>query len=225
LEIPGDTPETDERCRNIERGGKVVTAVPSKFALSLQMPRGNLEIIYPRALVLAGIRQYIENKKYNLAYLTCRSHMVDMNILHDYFPAQFMANIELFVKQVKRVDYIDEFLSRLKFVTQIPPGSLLPLTDHRNEDVCETVYQDTLKIAHSTERAPEATRSTELTGGGSAAITKKDNKVNRICDGLLAVLSNMIDTNLKNLVTAHVCKSPPDLEAGLQLVASLRGMV
>jgi len=32
-----------------------------------------------------------------------------------------------------------------------------------------------------------------------------------------------VDTNLQNLVTAHVCKSPPDLEAGLQLVARLRG--
>jgi hypothetical protein len=33
-----------------------------------------------------------------------------------------------------------------------------------------------------------------------------------------------MDTNLQNLVTAHVCKSPPDLDAGLQLVAGLRGL-
>jgi elongator complex protein 1 len=114
LEVPGDTPETDERCRSIERGGKLVTAVPSNFSLVLQMPRGNLEIIFPRALVLAGVRRYIENKKYHLAYLACRSHMVDMNILHDYMPTQFMENIALFVDQVKRVEFIDEFLSRLR---------------------------------------------------------------------------------------------------------------
>jgi hypothetical protein len=51
----------------------------------------------------------------------------------------------------------------------------------------------------------------------------KDNKVNRICDDFLSVLNSRIDTNLQNIVTAHVCKSPPDLEAGLQVVGNLRG--
>ena len=120
LEVPGDTPEADERCRSIERGAKLVTVMPSIFALTLQMPRGNTETIYPRALVLAGVRKYIENKRYKSAYLACRSHMVDMNILHDYSPAQFMENIALFIDQVKKIEFIDEFLSRLKYVS--PPS-------------------------------------------------------------------------------------------------------
>lgn len=33
-----------------------------------------------------------------------------------------------------------------------------------------------------------------------------------------------MDTNLQNVVTAHVCKFPPDLDSGLQLVADLRGL-
>lgn len=52
--------------------------------------------------------------------------------------------------------------------------------------------------------------------------TSKESKVNAICDAFLAVLQTRVDTNLQNLVTAHVCKSPPDLEAGLGLVARLR---
>ncbi|KAL1960232.1 hypothetical protein VTO42DRAFT_8775 [Malbranchea cinnamomea] len=207
LDVPGDTPEEDERCRNIERGGRLVHVMPTTFALTLQMPRGNTETIYPRALVLAGIRQYIEQKKYKSAYLACRSHMVDMNIIHDYAPAQFMENIPLFIVQVKKVEFIDEFLSRLK-----------------NEDVCQTLYKDTLKIAHTREQAAQtsnqANHDAVVTGGVS--ISSKDNKVNRICDGFLSALSGRIDTNLQNLVTAHVCKSPPDLDAGLQLVAKLR---
>lgn len=119
LEIPGDTPEADERCRSIERGGRLVAAMPSIFAVTLQMPRGNIETIYPRALVLAGIRKYVENKRYRSAYLACRSHMVDMNILHDYLPDQFMASIPLFIDQLKRIDFIDEFLSRLKYVISL----------------------------------------------------------------------------------------------------------
>jgi elongator complex protein 1 len=114
MEVPADTPETDERCRSIERGSKLVSVMPSKFAVTLQAPRGNIETIYPRALVLAGIRNYIDRKDYRSAFLACRSQMVDMNILHDYAPEQFLENVALFVDQVKRVDFIDEFLSRLR---------------------------------------------------------------------------------------------------------------
>jgi elongator complex protein 1 len=53
---------------------------------------------------------------------------------------------------------------------------------------------------------------------------KKGSKVNRICDGFLTALEKRSDTNLHNLITAHVCKLPPDLESGLQLVARLRGL-
>lgn len=114
LEIPGDTPEVDERCRSTERGSRLVTVMPTTFALTLQMPRGNLETIYPRALVLAGIRAFIDKKNYRSAYLACRSQMVDMNILHDYSPTQFMASVSLFIDQVKKVEFVDEFLSNLK---------------------------------------------------------------------------------------------------------------
>lgn len=114
MEVPPDTPETDERCRSIERGSRLVTVMPSTFQLVLQAPRGNIETIYPRALVLAGIRSFIDKKDYRSAFLTCRSQMVDMNIIHDYAPEQFMENITLFVDQVKRGDFVDEFLSRLR---------------------------------------------------------------------------------------------------------------
>lgn len=90
--------------------------MPSTFAVTLQMPRGNIETIYPRALVLAGIRTFIDRKNYRSALLACRSQMVDMNILHDYAPEQFMGNIPLFVDQVKNIEFIDEFLSRLRYV-------------------------------------------------------------------------------------------------------------
>ena len=114
MEVPEDTPETDERCRSIERGSKLVSVMPSIFAVTLQAPRGNIETIYPRALVLAGIRTFIDSKRYRSAFLACRSQMVDMNILHDYAPEQFMQNIPLFLDQVKKVDFIDDFLSRLR---------------------------------------------------------------------------------------------------------------
>lgn len=120
MEVPEDTPETDERCRSIERGSRLVSVIPSIFAVVLQAPRGNIETIFPRALVLAGIRTFIDQKKYRSAFLACRSQMVDLNILHDYAPEQFMENIALFIDQVKKIDYIDDFISRLSYVNIHP---------------------------------------------------------------------------------------------------------
>jgi elongator complex protein 1 len=116
LEIPLDEPEKDERCRSIERGAKLVAVMPTTFSLVLQMPRGNLETIYPRALVLAGIRRSISAKDYKTAFFACRGQRVDMNILHDYAPQQFMSNVLLFCKQLKKAEHIDQFLSQLRFV-------------------------------------------------------------------------------------------------------------
>jgi elongator complex protein 1 len=116
LEIPLDEPEKDERCRSIERGAKLVAVMPTAFSLVLQMPRGNLETIYPRALVLAGIRRSISAKDYKTAFFACRGQRVDMNILHDYAPQQFMANVLLFCKQLKKAEHIDLFLSQLRYV-------------------------------------------------------------------------------------------------------------
>lgn len=115
LEIPLDEPEKDERCRSIERGAKLVTIMPTAYSLTLQMPRGNLETIYPRALVLAGIRRSIAAKDYKTAFFACRNQRVDMNILHDHAPEQFMESVQLFVNQIKKIEHIDLFLSQLRY--------------------------------------------------------------------------------------------------------------
>jgi elongator complex protein 1 len=93
-----------------------VTAIPSAASLILQMPRGNLETIYPRAMVVAGIRALIEQKNYKKAFSNCRTQRVDMNILYDHAPEQFMSSVPLFIDQVKKISYIDLFLSSLRFV-------------------------------------------------------------------------------------------------------------
>lgn len=88
--------------------------MPTALSVTLQMPRGNLETIFPRALVLSGIRRSIAAKEYRTAFMACRTQRVDMNILHDYAPAQFMSNIALFIDQIQREDQIDLFLSQLR---------------------------------------------------------------------------------------------------------------
>jgi elongator complex protein 1 len=90
------------------------------MSLVLQMPRGNLETIYPRAMVLAGVRRLIDESDYGTAFATCRTQRVDMNILYDHQPAQLLANVDLFLDQVKDAANIDLFLSSLRCASKFP---------------------------------------------------------------------------------------------------------
>ncbi|KAK0107092.1 hypothetical protein ONS95_003799 [Cadophora gregata] len=202
LEVPADDPENDERCRSIERGARLVTAMPTALNLVLQMPRGNLETIFPRAMVVAGIRKLIEEKNYKKAFTHCRTQRVDMNILYDHAPDQFLACVPQFIDQVKKITYIDLFLSSL-----------------REEDVTKTMYKETKVVQPSQNSLP-------ITNGTNGVVTMeatfgKKSKVNRVCDAFLEVLKTKTATNLQNIITANVCKSPPALEDGLLVVAKL----
>ncbi|EXJ58709.1 hypothetical protein A1O7_06138 [Cladophialophora yegresii CBS 114405] len=203
MQVPLDTPEVDERCRNIERGGKIVTIIPSVYAVILQMPRGNLETIYPRMLVLSGIRQHLKQQDYRAAFLACQTHQVDMNILHDYDPETFLSNVPNFIDQVKKPGRVDEFLSKLK-----------------DEDVTKTLYRDTTLPATTTASAT-----------GTAQPQSQDarphqpapgSKVNRIADAFLSALAaRPTSSSIQTIITAHVCKRPPDLPSALSLISRL----
>ncbi|KAJ9141969.1 Elongator complex protein 1 [Pleurostoma richardsiae] len=195
LEVPPDNPDDDERCRSIERGARLVTAMASNMSVVLQMPRGNLETIFPRAMVMAGIRQCIDEKNYGKAFAHCRTQRVDMNILYDYKPGQFITNVGLFLDQLKDVAHIDLFLSSL-----------------REEDVTRTIYRDTKPSTHAISAAEF--QSVEKRGTASS-------KVNAICDAVLEALQSRKGTNLQNIITANVCKDPPALDDGLLVVAGL----
>ena len=209
MEVSPDTPESDERCRSIEPGARLVTVMPSAFALVMQMPRGNLETIYPRALVLTGIRQSIIDHKYRKAFLACRNQRVDMNILHDHAPDKFITNVGLFLDQVHKVEHIDLFLSQLRYAQS--KISRAYLITSREEDVSETMYRETLHGAVGGKRPINL----EVTEAGDVS------KINRICDAFLKALAIRGSAHIQNVVTAHVCKVPPDLDAGLNEIANI----
>lgn len=53
-------PPTSWEARKVERGSRIVVAVPSSMSLVLQMPRGNLETINPRPLVMEVVKQDLD---------------------------------------------------------------------------------------------------------------------------------------------------------------------
>lgn len=65
--------------------------------------------------------------------------------------------------------------------------------------------------------------TTDDTNGATLPEVKfgKVSKINQVCDAFLAVLKTRTATNLQNIITANVCKSPPALEDGLVVVAQL----
>ncbi|KAK4050772.1 putative elongator complex protein 1 [Microbotryomycetes sp. JL201] len=118
----------DDAHRSVERGSQIITVVPSSTTVVLQMPRGNLETISPRPLVLQVINNLLQNLRFKAAFLACRRHRIDLNILHDASPVAFLAHLSSFVEQLADVDHINLFLSQM-----------------RSEDVTQTLYKGLIR--------------------------------------------------------------------------------
>lgn len=198
----------DERVRAIERGSLLVSIIPSKSAVVLQASRGNLETIHPRIMVLSEVRKDILAKRYKEAFICCRTHRINLDILHDYAPKLFFDNIELFINQVERVDFLDFFISCLC-----------------EDDVTETKYKETLNagISGSFEVAPTPLTEMQL------YMKKKmfdptNSKINKICRAILNVLLNKVEYKKKyiqTIITAYASQNPQNLEDALSLIGSL----
>lgn len=77
------------------------------------MPRGNLEGVQPRILLLKAVVKLIKRSKFGKAFKLLRTHKLDINLLYDVDPENFIAKIDRFVKQVKKVDYLNLFVNAL----------------------------------------------------------------------------------------------------------------
>nr|XP_022331417.1 putative elongator complex protein 1 [Crassostrea virginica]XP_022331418.1 putative elongator complex protein 1 [Crassostrea virginica] len=113
----------DESIRRVERGSRIVTVVPDDTKLVLQMPRGNLETIHPRALVLSAVRKSLDELRFLDAMTAMRRHRINMNLIYDHDPDKFRTNVRHFVQQINNVSHINLFL-----------------TDLQEEDVTRTMY-------------------------------------------------------------------------------------
>ncbi|KAJ3326607.1 hypothetical protein HDU76_012780, partial [Blyttiomyces sp. JEL0837] len=111
LPAPSSAISHDETIRRVERGSRIVVAVPNDTKLVLQMPRGNLESIFPRALVLSIVRSSLDKLDFLNAFKLCRKHRVDMNLLIDHAPAVFMENVGKFVRDIDDPDFLNLFVS------------------------------------------------------------------------------------------------------------------
>lgn len=109
--------------RKIERGAKVVIAVPNDTRTVFQMPRGNLETIQPRPLSLKIIGTYLDTLKYHEAFDLMRKQRINLNLIFDHDPQKFMEYNDVFLESIKNNSWLSLFLSDLE-----------------NTDVTKTMY-------------------------------------------------------------------------------------
>ncbi len=75
-----------------------------------------------------GLRLWVTTRgNYHKAFLTCRKHRIDLNVIVDRDPKLFRERLSSFIEQVKDVDYINLFLTNLGSVVllNLPTGANL----------------------------------------------------------------------------------------------------
>ncbi|GLH07490.1 Putative elongator complex protein 1, partial [Gryllus bimaculatus] len=147
--------------RRVERGSRLVVAAGDRVVL--QMPRGNLETITPRALVLKQAAYNLDRGNFAVVFELFRKQRINLNLLVDHNPALFLQHTEEFVRDIKNPAWL----------------SLLAV-ELSEEDTTKTAYADVyrgqprpqeLPWAEGGKRAAVCTRLCEaMDADGSAAL-------------------------------------------------------
>lgn len=106
--------------RRVERGASIVISNDADYTLILQMPRGNLESINPRRMVLFEIMMRVQSSDYLGAYNIAKRSRTDLNVLIDLNPLYFEKNYESFVDQFKDLASLNAFILALRYHTLLP---------------------------------------------------------------------------------------------------------
>lgn len=194
--------ETEGSYINIwERGAQVVGVLHGdESAIILQTPRGNLECVYPRKLVLASIVNSLGKGHFRDALLMVRRHRIDFNIIVDHCGWQTFVQLAAdFVKQVRNLSYITEFVCGLK-----------------NINIMETLYKNHLSSHHIKDKCKDLKDS-----------NGDHNKVNSVLMAIRKALEENIEDSPSreiSILTTLAKNDPPALEQALGRVKLIREM-
>lgn len=140
----------DQASQRIEKGSRIVRSIPGRTEVILQAPRGNLEVVHPRLLVLSLICQHLDNSKFGDAFLLMKRHRIDMNLLYDHNPEKFLNCVDMVIEQLGSSAQINLFLTSLvngnlssttyQMVYKVRPRSVVPVLDtNKVNTVCDAV--------------------------------------------------------------------------------------
>jgi len=187
------------------------------MSLVLQMPRGNLETVSPRPMVMAAIHADTDAGNYRKAFLTCRKHRIDLNVIVDRDPKLFTERLSSFIEQVHDVDYINLFLTNLGQSSQ-PPEVISELCDAVRERL---EGQDIEKYINSILTAYVVKRPLDLEAGLRVLLQLRERVPTAVeeavkyiiflvdADTLFDVALGMYDFSLVLLIAQHAQKVLP----------------
>ena len=194
--LPSTSTGKDHRLRNVERGSDIISL--SDQRLVFELPRGNLETIYPKLLVFHEIKRLIiEEKAFYSAYKEIRRHKLDLNLVTDVSPKTFSEEVSngRFLSSFTKTDDINLILNSLE----------------------KDLAPDLIYIYSAEELAEKKSESESLLKnevGGS--------KVNYVCHLLREAMIKEQDHYILSIVMTYTRQQPPALEKALELVTSLQ---
>ena len=154
--------------RTVERGSRIVAIPPGSCTVVLQQPRGNLEIVAPKALVLPSIAKSLKMRHFKTAFRLCAKERVDLNVLVDYdFPSSIeQPNADELVRGLERPEHVMELLEALRV------GDAFAEDGGYMRKLCENAYAE----------CPDRKHLLEDLGV---------QKVRRTCEAIRASISNL----------------------------------
>ncbi|CCM05755.1 uncharacterized protein FIBRA_07987 [Fibroporia radiculosa] len=223
------SPLPEWETRRVERGSRIVTAVPSAMSLVLQMPRGNLETINPRPLVMEIVKQDIDNRNYRKAFLACRKHRIDLSVFAEYGGDVFKSQLQRFVEQVDEVDYINLFLTSIG-QSSLPADLVTKLCDGIRAELEKRdlkKYVSCILTTHVVKRPPDHE------AGLSLLLRLRDSEPQLVEDAVKYIIFlvdtdrlfdtalGMYDFSLVLIVAQHAQKDPQEYLPFLRELRSL----
>ncbi|GMH34369.1 hypothetical protein BSKO_02203 [Bryopsis sp. KO-2023] len=185
----------DLTVRAVEQGSKIIAAPPGGAAVILQMPRGNLETIHPRVLVLCAIVEALNEKQYQEAWELATTNRVDLNIIVDYNWPSFISGAGDFVASVTKEEDMCDMMMALKSSSVLDDDGLYSAAPLPTSTVVPDI-------------------PTEKLEGG---------KVSAVCRAFReAILASDKRHYLRAIVTTYARSVPPDLESALQYIKAAR---
>ena len=153
------------------------------------MPRGNLETIYPRPLLLTYIcSEFIDSEtiNYKRAFELMRKNRLNLNFLYDYKPKQFFDHIPTFISSMHNDDDICLFLSEIDNEKNT-----------RDEYMKYILKQDENSLIDTQPWYPKA---------------------NLICEKFRSCLESMINSteHINSILTTYIKQSPANMEYALK---------
>ncbi|KAH6803923.1 IKI3 family protein [Perilla frutescens var. frutescens] len=187
-----------------EKGSQIVGVLHGdESAVILQTPRGNLECVYPRKLVLVSIINALANRRFKDALQMVRRHRIDFNIIVDHCGWQaFIGSAADFVQQADNLSYVTEFVCAIKC-----------------EDVMETLYKNYASLS--------CIKGDKVVRYGEPKSTDSDNKVSSVLMAIRNALEAQIEENPARelcILTTLAKSSPPALEEALRRIKVIREM-